>query len=63
MNITKRELEICKLLVLGKSNIEIGEILNISHYTVKWYIPKLLKKFNADNRTHLAYILGRKNVV
>ena len=63
MNITKRELEICKLLVLGKSNIEIGEILNISYYTVKWYIHKLLKKFNADNRTHLAYILGRKNVV
>ncbi len=50
-NVTLREQEILKWIYLGKSNIEIGTILNISPLTVKNHVQKLLRKLNVLNRT------------
>jgi len=48
--ITPREQEILKWIQLGKSNIEIGLILDISPLTVKNHVQKLLRKLNVQNR-------------
>ena len=48
--ITPREREILKWIYLGKSNFEIGAILNISPLTVKNHVQKILRKLNVVNR-------------
>jgi transcriptional regulator EpsA len=49
--LTAREQEILKWIHLGKSNIEIGTILEISPLTVKNHVQKILRKLNVQNRT------------
>ena len=48
--ITTREQEILRWIYLGKSNFEIGTILNISPLTVKNHVQKILRKLNVVNR-------------
>jgi transcriptional regulator EpsA len=49
-NVTIREQEILRWIYLGKSNFEIGTILNISPLTVKNHVQKILRKLNVVNR-------------
>ncbi|HEV8644635.1 MAG TPA: XrtB/PEP-CTERM-associated transcriptional regulator EpsA [Burkholderiales bacterium] len=49
-NVTLREQEILRWIYLGKSNFEIGTILNISPLTVKNHVQKILRKLNVVNR-------------
>jgi transcriptional regulator EpsA len=49
--VTSREQEILRWIYLGKSNGEIGTILNISSLTVKNHVQKILRKLNVVNRT------------
>jgi transcriptional regulator EpsA len=48
--ITDREIEILRWIRDGKSNQEIGMILDISPLTVKNHVQKILRKLNASNR-------------
>lgn len=48
--VTTREQEILRWIYLGKSNFEIGTILNISPLTVKNHVQKILRKLNVVNR-------------
>jgi len=50
--LSKREMEVLYWVSLGKTNWEIGVILDISLYTVKNHIKNILVKLNATNRTH-----------
>lgn len=52
--LTEREIEIMNLVIKGKSNQEIADILFISEGTVKNYISKILKKLDLQRRTQLA---------
>lgn len=52
--LTAREKDIVKLVIDGKSNNEISDILFISEGTVKNYISKILKKLNLKRRTQLS---------
>ncbi|WP_372997502.1 response regulator [Lutispora sp.] len=56
---TEREKEIIKLLVLGKSNREIAQILLLSVGTVKNYISQIYSKANINDRTN-AVLLFKK---
>jgi DNA-binding NarL/FixJ family response regulator len=49
--LTKREIEILKLLAKGKTNQEIGAYLNISEETVKSHLQKIYRKLNVSSRT------------
>ncbi|HLX81854.1 MAG TPA: XrtB/PEP-CTERM-associated transcriptional regulator EpsA [Burkholderiales bacterium] len=49
--LTVREQEILRWIHIGKSNIEIGTILDISPLTVKNHVQKILRKLNVQNRT------------
>ncbi len=63
INITQREEEVASYLIKGATNYEIAHILGISSFTLKKYITNLLGKFNAKNRTELAYKLGKNNII
>jgi len=49
--LTPREQQILQWIYHGKSNIEIGMILDISPLTVKNHVQKTLRKLNVLNRT------------
>lgn len=49
--LTPREQQILQWIYHGKSNIEIGMILDISPLTVKNHVQKILRKLNVVNRT------------
>lgn len=55
--LTKREVDIAELVVLGFSNKEIANKRCISETTVKSHIKNILRKKNAKNRTALVAIL------
>ena len=50
--LSARELEVLQWLLTGKSNWDIGKILNISEYTVKNHVQHIMKKLNANSRQH-----------
>ena len=52
--LTKRELEVLKLLSVGLYNKEIAEKLNISERTVKNHISNIFKKIEVTDRTQAA---------
>lgn len=56
--LSKRECEILQWVTMGKTNPEIGHILNISEYTVKNHMKRIFKKMNVSNR---AQAVGKVN--
>ena len=51
LGISKREQEVLELVVQGRSNQEIADLLFISESTVKTHVSNLLVKLNARRRT------------
>jgi DNA-binding NarL/FixJ family response regulator len=49
--LTKRESEVLNGLMKGKTNIEIGRDLHISHRTVAYHVENVLNKLGVNNRT------------
>jgi len=54
-NISKREKEIIRLLVEGKSNKDIAGILYISVNTVKTHVKNIFQKLGVTNRVQILY--------
>jgi DNA-binding NarL/FixJ family response regulator len=52
--LTEREIDVIRLVAIGKSNAEISEDLVISVNTVKTHIGSILEKLQLDNRTQAA---------
>lgn len=61
--LTKRELEIIRLLVGGLFNKEIADHLNISEKTVKNHISSIFRKINVSDRTQAAVYAIKNNLV
>ena len=49
--LTKKESIIFQEMIQGKSNAEIGKILNISKHSVEVYVTTIYEKTFCDNRT------------
>lgn len=62
-SLTKREVQILKLIAEGLFNKEIGDRLNISERTVKNHVFNLFRKIGAADRTQAAVFAIRNNVV
>ncbi|MGN7295049.1 LuxR family transcriptional regulator [Rhizobium sp. SAFR-030] len=59
--LTRRQMEVLKLLAEGMTSNEIARELQISSHTVDWYINVIQEKFHARNRQHViatAFRLG-----
>ncbi len=61
--LTKRELEVLKLIVAGKSNKEIGAALTITEGTVKAHVNNLLGKLGVSDRTQAVTEASRRGLV
>jgi DNA-binding NarL/FixJ family response regulator len=51
--LSPREVEIIHLIALGSSNKEIAVRLSLSENTVKYYLKRLMLRFNAQNRAEV----------
>ena len=58
-NLSKREKEVLSLVIEGKTNPEIADILFISIHTVKAHVCSIIEKLKANGRTNAA-VLGIK---
>lgn len=63
MDLDKREIEIIRMIVQGKSNKEIAASLFLSETRIKSLITKILKKFNVEDRTQLAVYAMKNNII
>jgi len=61
--LTKREIEVLKLLAEGLFNKEIAFTLAISEKTVKNHVSNIFKKINVSDRTQAAVFAIRHNLV
>lgn len=57
--LSSRELEIMEWVKNGKTNFEIGMILDISAFTVKNHLQRIFRKLNVVNRAQAVAKLGR----
>lgn len=53
MHLSSREREVLDLLLIGRTNEEIGTVLNISTRTAKFHLANLLQKLGVDSRNEL----------
>ena len=53
-NLTEREYEVLKLVVDGKSNNDIANVLSISEHTAKAHVCNIIQKLVVDDRTQAA---------
>jgi two-component system, NarL family, nitrate/nitrite response regulator NarL len=60
--ITRRELEILRLVAAGLSNKEIGRKLSITEGTVKNHVHNALEKLHMDNRIQAAAYIVRQGL-
>jgi DNA-binding NarL/FixJ family response regulator len=59
LGLTPRELSVFDLLRQGKPNKLIAARLDMQENTVKVHVRNILKKLNATNRTHAAFVANR----
>jgi len=62
-SLTKREIEVLKLLAEGLFNKEIAYMLAISEKTVKNHVSNIFKKINVSDRTQAAVYAIKNNLV
>ncbi len=62
-NLTKRELDVLKLIIEGKSNREIANALSTTEGTIKSYVVNILGKLGANDRTQAATIAIKRGIV
>ena len=61
--LTKREMEVLKLIANGLSNAEIADQLVISDHTVKGHVSNIFSKLHLADRTQAAVYAWQKGVV
>jgi DNA-binding CsgD family transcriptional regulator/tetratricopeptide (TPR) repeat protein len=61
--LTNRELEVLPLLIAGRTNAEIADVLVISPRTVGIHVSRILAKLGASRRTEAAEIARRRGLV
>ena len=62
-NLTRRQLEVLRLMATGSSNKEIAHNLGISENTVRVHISAIITSLDATNRTEAAYSAMRIGLI
>ena len=63
IKLTKREIQILKLIAFGMTNNEVSKELSISERTVDWHRTNILSKTNTKNRTELTKFAIRNKYI
>jgi DNA-binding NarL/FixJ family response regulator len=61
--LTAREMEVLRTLVMGKSNKEIGCLLDIAESTVKVHVTHVLEKLKASGRTEAISVALKRGLI
>jgi two-component system, NarL family, response regulator len=61
--LTTREMEVLRTMVLGKSNKEIGVLLDIAESTVKVHVTHVLEKLKASGRTEAISVALKRGLI
>lgn len=61
--LTERELQVLRLMARGASNIEISDLLEISHHTVKSHVIHIFNKLGVDDRTEASVWAAHHSLV
>jgi DNA-binding NarL/FixJ family response regulator len=62
-NLTRREIEVLRLMVAGKSNKEIGSSLDVTEGTVKVHVNHILAKLGVTGRVEAIMVAVRRGFV
>ena len=62
-NLSEREKEVLSLVIEGKTNPEIADILFISIHTVKAHMCSIIEKLKANGRTNAAVLAIKYGIV
>jgi DNA-binding NarL/FixJ family response regulator len=61
--LSPREREVLSLVIGGKSNREIGDLLNITEATVKCHVSVILRRLDANDRTQAVVVALQRGIV
>lgn len=61
--LTVREVQVLKLITMGKSNTEIAKELVVSIHTAKAHVCSILHKMSVDDRVQAAVKAVKKGIV
>jgi DNA-binding NarL/FixJ family response regulator len=61
--LSMREIEVLRLLVSGRRNREIGQMLDITEGTVKLHVSSILGKLGAEDRTEAVTVALQRGIV
>lgn len=61
--LTARELEVLKYVVMGKSNPQIADELALSAHTIKAHVCSILHKMSVDDRVQAAVKAVRSGII
>lgn len=61
--LSKRELEVLKHIVMGKTNPKIAQELGLSSHTVKAHVCSILRKMSVRDRVQVAVKAVRERIV
>ena len=62
-DLTSREIEVLQLIVKGKSNKQIADVLTITEPTVKGHVSNILGKLGVDDRTQAATAAIQRGII
>ena len=62
-DLTSREIEVLELIVKGKSNKQIADVLAITEPTVKGHVSNILGKLGVDDRTQAATAAIQRGII
>ena len=62
-NLTPRELDIVRLLVAGRRDQEIADVLFLSRRTVQTHVTHIFAKLDANTRAEVAVYAVRRGLV
>ena len=61
--LSRREIEVLRLVARGRTNPEISDELCISPHTVKTHVVNIFRKLEVNDRTQAAVLAAQKNLV
>ena len=56
--LSRREVEVLRLLLLGKSNVGVADALRVSAHTARHHTERILMKVHVHSRAQLAAAIG-----
>lgn len=63
LKLSKREIEVLRLISEGLTNIEIGRKLHISHHTVKSHVIHIFNKLGVNDRTRASVLAAQNQLI